>query len=98
MQTNFTCTVRLAFYWVNQNQSYNNYFGQSQLIEASNPMNQSELEAQVCVASAKQEKMFQQVTIDFGFISDWLRIVTWGCLANQLITFNTQVNYPLYVR
>ena len=47
-------------------------------------MNQSELEANTCSRRQARENAFaEQVTVGFGFTSDWLTSVARGVLANN---------------
>ena len=64
-------------------------------------MNQSELEANTCSRRQARENACEQVTIGFGFSSDWLRkcakfFSQWQSVAvqnqsNREITFDTQM-------
>ncbi len=70
-----------------------------------NPVNQSKLEANACSRHEARENVREQVTVGFGFTSDWLRkwreffkpitVRSNANLKQMWITLDTQVKITL---
>ena len=75
-------------------------------MDTDNPVNQSKLEANTCSRHDAREDVHEQVTIGFGFTSDWLR--NWREIFKPItergntkpkqtrVTFDTQLKTTLY--